>query len=122
MTPISDEQRNAETMDMRENCMAKLVTNRENTLPTPQEQTMPISPPSRQTSTDSMRNCCMMSSCRAPTAIRMPISKVRSVTDTSMMFMTPMPPTMREMTAMAEIISFRVVVVLLMVFMMLSLE
>jgi len=35
----------------------------------------------------------------APMAIRMPISRVRSVTDTSMMFMMPMPPTMREMEA-----------------------
>jgi 5-oxoprolinase (ATP-hydrolysing) len=31
----------------------------------------------------------------APTALRKPISLVRSVTDTSMMFMMPMPPTMR---------------------------
>ena len=30
---------------------------------------------------------------RAPIALRMPISRVRSVTDTSMMFITPMPPT-----------------------------
>ena len=29
----------------------------------------------------------------APTAMRMPISRVRSVTLTSMMFMMPMPPT-----------------------------
>ena len=31
----------------------------------------------------------------APSALRMPISRVRSVTDTSMMFMMPMPPTSR---------------------------
>ena len=31
----------------------------------------------------------------APSAFRMPISRVRSVTDTSMMFMMPMPPTSR---------------------------
>ena len=37
----------------------------------------------------------------APTALRMPISRVRSVTDTSMMFMMPMPPTSSEMPAMA---------------------
>jgi hypothetical protein len=34
-----------------------------------------------------------MSCWRAPMAMRMPISRVRSVTDTSMMFMIPMPPT-----------------------------
>ena len=37
----------------------------------------------------------------APMALRMPISRVRSVTVTSMMFMMPMPPTSREMPAMA---------------------
>ena len=35
----------------------------------------------------------------APTAIRRPISRVRSVTETSMMFMMPTPPTTREMAA-----------------------
>ena len=33
----------------------------------------------------------------APSALRMPISLVRSVTDTSMMFMIPMPATIRAM-------------------------
>ena len=33
--------------------------------------------------------------------MRMPISRVRSVTDTSMMFMMPMPPTSRETPAIA---------------------
>ena len=37
----------------------------------------------------------------APTALRMPISRVRSVTETSMMFMMPMPPTSKEMPAIA---------------------
>jgi len=35
-----------------------------------------------------------MSPCAAPTARRTPISLTRSVTDTSMMFMITMPPTM----------------------------
>ena len=46
----------------------------------------------------------MMSLRRAPIALRTPISRVRSVTDTSMMFITPMPPTIRpteEMTTIA---------------------
>jgi hypothetical protein len=34
---------------------------------------------------------------RAPTESRMPISWVRSVTETSMMFITPTPPTSSEM-------------------------
>ena len=36
----------------------------------------------------------------APSALRSPISRIRSVTDTSMMFITPMPPTSSEMPAM----------------------
>ena len=43
--------------------------------------------------------------------MRTPISRVRSVTDTSMMFMTPMPPTIRLMTAMEEISMVSVCVV-----------
>jgi hypothetical protein len=42
-----------------------------------------------------------MSFWRAPMAMRMPISRVRSVTETSMMFMMPMPPTSSEIEAMA---------------------
>ena len=37
---------------------------------------------------------------QAPTARRTPISRVRSSTVASMMFMIPMPPTTREMAAM----------------------
>ena len=43
----------------------------------------------------------MMSPFPAPIAFRMPISRVRSVTVTSMMFMTPIPPTSNEMAATA---------------------
>ena len=35
----------------------------------------------------------------APRALRSPISRMRSVTETSMMFITPMPPTSSEMPA-----------------------
>ena len=38
-------------------------------------------------------NCSSTSLLRAPMALRTPISRVRSVTDTSMMFITPTPPT-----------------------------
>ncbi len=40
----------------------------------------------------SSRNCSSTCRRRAPTALRSPISRVRSVTDTSMMFITPTPP------------------------------
>ena len=49
----------------------------------------------------SMRNWLRMSRGRAPTASRRPISRVRSVTETSMMFMMPMPPTSSETAATA---------------------
>ena len=51
----------------------------------------------------STRNCVSTSEPRAPIARRMPISRVRSVTDTSMMFMMPMPPTSSEIDAIAAI-------------------
>ncbi len=42
----------------------------------------------------SIRNCRRIAFARAPSAILMPISRVRSSTTTFMMFETPMPPTM----------------------------
>ncbi len=60
---------------------------------------MPMAPPSRQSTTASTRNCRRMLPERAPTAIRRPISRVRSVTETSMMFMMPTPPTTSEIAA-----------------------
>ena len=44
-----------------------------------------------------MMNCVMMLRFFAPMARRMPISRVRSVTDTSMMFMMPMPAASKAM-------------------------
>ena len=38
---------------------------------------------------------------RAPSAMRRSISRVRSLTETSMMFMIPIPPTIRDMEAIA---------------------
>ena len=51
----------------------------------------------------------------APRALRMPISRVRSVTETIMMFMMPMPPTMSEMAAILPRKRVSMVVVLVMV-------
>src|SRR5581483_738390 len=61
----------------------------------------PMRPPTNAIVLDSIRNCRSTSERRAPMALRMPISRVRSVTDTSMMFMMTIPPTMREIPAMA---------------------
>ena len=62
--------------------------------------TMPITPPSAEVVPASITNWRMMSRRLAPSDLRMPISRVRSVTDTSMMFMMPMPPTSSEIPAM----------------------
>ncbi len=42
-----------------------------------------------------------MSRSRAPMARRIPISRVRSVTETNMMFMIPIPPISNETDAIA---------------------
>ena len=60
---------------------------------------MPIAQPSMQMTIASTRNCSRMTPRLAPIALRMPISRVRSVTVTSMMFMIPMPPTISEIAA-----------------------
>ncbi len=56
---------------------------------------MPTMPPMPQSIPDSMRNWATMLLRCAPRLRRIPISRVRSVTVTSMMFMIPMPPTSR---------------------------
>ena len=68
--------------------------------PTP--SATPMTPPTTTSVTASNRNCSRTWRPFAPMAMRMPISRVRSVTDTSMMFMMPMPPTSSEMAAMHE--------------------
>ncbi len=51
--------------------------------------------------TDSVRNCIIMSFLRAPMAFLIPISLVLSVTDTIMIFITPIPPTKSEIAPIA---------------------
>ncbi len=65
--------------------------------PTPSNT--PTSPPIRLRMMASRRNWSRTSRGRAPSACRKPISRVRSVTLTSMIFMMPMPPTTKEMAA-----------------------
>ena len=48
----------------------------------------------------STRNCMRMARLDAPRLLRVPISRVRSLTDTSMMFMRPMPAPSRVMRPM----------------------
>ena len=56
-------------------------------------------------------NCIRMADAGAPSALRVPISRVRSVTETIMIFMTPMPPTSSDSAAMAEIPSEIVLII-----------
>ena len=81
------------------------------TLTSPTESASPNRPPIRLTASASIKNCIRMFPRAAPMALRMPISRVRSLTLTSMMFMMPMPPTSREMPAMPPSIRERVAVV-----------
>src|SRR5215213_1814910 len=55
----------------------------------------PAKPPIAVNTTASIRNCDRIFSFVAPTALRTPISFVRSVTETSIIFMTPIPPIIR---------------------------
>ena len=61
----------------------------------------PASPPTTLSSADSTRNWRSICKRRAPIAMRIPISRVRSVTETSMMFMIPIPPTSNDIDATA---------------------
>ena len=61
---------------------------------------MPTMPPMPQSIPASIKNWVTMLERCAPMARRIPISRVRSVTVTSMMFMMPMPPTSSEIAAM----------------------
>ena len=65
----------------------------------------PMTPPLMQSTDDSARNCVVMSCLVAPSARRMPISRMRSVTLVSIMFMMPIPPTRSEMPATQPMMS-----------------
>src|SRR2546425_359954 len=57
---------------------------------------IPIKPPVAASTADSVTNCRTMCIFRAPSERRKPISRVRSVTLASMMFMITIPPTTRK--------------------------
>ena len=60
-----------------------------------------MTPPASEMIVVSMRNWRITSRFFAPIARRTPISRVRSITLASMMFMMPMPPTSSEIEAIA---------------------
>ena len=82
------------------------------TVPSARPSTMPMKPPIRQRMTLSVMNCMRMADAGAPSALRVPISRVRSVTETIMIFITPMPPTSSDSAAMAEMPSETVLIML----------
>ena len=61
---------------------------------------MPTMPPVSDSVIDSVSTCDMMSRRLAPSALRRPISRVRSLTTISMMFMITMPPTTSDRATM----------------------
>ena len=67
----------------------------------PSPSASPSAPPKTESTSASIRNCDTICARRAPMARRIPISRVRSVTYASMMFMIPMPPTRSEIPAIA---------------------
>jgi len=69
---------------------------------------MPIKPPDREITVVSIKNCSVMCRRFAPSARRMPISFVRSVTVASMMFMIPIPPTTSANAAMQTMMKLNV--------------
>ena len=81
-----------------------------------QPNTTPIKPPVTLIIIDSIRNCIIMSRSRAPMLIRRPISRVRSVTETYMIFIMPIPPTSSEIPATQ---ASKIVIISLVLFIML---
>ena len=65
----------------------------------------PIVAPKLVIATDSERNCTRISRSRAPVALRIPISLVRSATDASSTFMIPIPPTSSDTPVIAPMSS-----------------
>ena len=59
----------------------------------------PITPPTKLNIRDSTKNWRKISLPLAPKAMRIPISRIRSVTDTNIIFIMPIPPTNNETEA-----------------------
>lgn len=79
--------------------MAAQPANFDNENDTDIPNAIPITPPKVERVADSIRNWDKIARRGAPTAFRKPISRVRSLTETNMMFMIPIPPTNNEMAA-----------------------
>lgn len=96
MTPTSMEKENDRAMDQRvTEVWKKILMSRERAMP----RRIPMIPPNPDRVKASIRNWFLISLGLAPIAFLKPISLVLSVTETSMIFMTPIPPTINEIAA-----------------------
>ena len=77
---------------------------------------VPIKPPIEDKIKASNKNCIRISDCLAPTAFLRPISSVLSLTETSIIFMIPIPPTNRETAPIAANKNVRPLVMLVTMF------
>ena len=73
-------------------------------MPPTRPPAIPMMPPITHITAASMINCWRMALRFAPMALRVPISRVRSVMVTVIIFMTPMPPTSSAIAAISEIV------------------
>ena len=97
-TPITVENNTAITIDGTLIAVGEPVTF-PTTFDSPIPVITPIIPPILVSTEASVRNCPRIVFLRAPIAFFRPISLVRYVTETNMIFMTPIPPTRREILA-----------------------
>src|SRR5439155_26898070 len=91
-TPVSAEAARAATTDHSGTCAGIGVT-REIAKARPPPPSMPTAPPTSVRVEASTRNCHKLARRVAPSALRTPISRVRSVTEIIMIATTPTPPT-----------------------------
>src|SRR5208283_4779043 len=90
-TPTAPENRKPVAIATADSCVGQCATTDIST-ETITRAAIPVTPPVTLRKIASVRNCSKTCNLRAPIAMRKPISRVRSVTDTSRMLMTPMPP------------------------------
>lgn len=79
-TPVSIDTTSPITTSPTENCIGNDGNARATAVHNSHDTTSPITPPTRQIATASIRNCIRIVRLRAPTALRVPISRVRSFT------------------------------------------
>ena len=102
MIPIADEKPTASAIVAGLTASGTFITKDTNAAAaTPNNN--PIKPPIRQRIMDSVRNWNIIVPVLAPRAFLIPISRVRSVMETSIIFITPIPPTISEIALTAAI-------------------